>query len=172
MKSEHRHNEPMRSQHVNAAAISVVMANYNNGRYIDEAIRSVQNQTFQNWELIIVDDASTDDSLKRITSYLRDPRIRLFMNNQNEGYTRSLLRGFEQTASPVIGILDSDDALMPEALSRVHSLHAAQPEVGLVLTQVFKCDSDLNPLLTTLNTTRHLADPLIWMRGPTAFRVF
>jgi hypothetical protein len=75
---------------------SVLMANYNNGRYIDEAIRSVLAQSFAVWELIIVDDGSKDDSLKRIEQYLKDPRIRLYAKEKNEGYTNALIYGLRK----------------------------------------------------------------------------
>ena len=53
------------------------MANFNNSKYIKEAIKSIKNQTYNKWELIIVDDKSTDDSLKIINQYLKDKRIKL-----------------------------------------------------------------------------------------------
>src|SRR6476660_3851268 len=97
-----------------APRFTLLMANYNKGAYIDEAIRSVLNQTFTAWELIIIDDASTDDSLERIEKYLGDPRISLYSSTRNKGYTRTLIYGLTKVRSAIIGILDSDDALAPE----------------------------------------------------------
>lgn len=57
-------------------SFSILMANYNNARYIEESIKGVISQTYSNWELIIVDDFSTDDSISRIQPFLKDKRIR------------------------------------------------------------------------------------------------
>ena len=64
---------------------SIVMTNHNYGRYIGEAIRSVLGQSYRNWELVIVDDGSSDDSLDKIRPFLRDRRIRLFRNRKKQG---------------------------------------------------------------------------------------
>ncbi len=152
--------------------ISVLMANYNNENYIEAAIESVQSQTLRDWELIIVDDASRDGSLQRIERFLSDPRIKLFVRPNNGGYTKALIYGLEQVSSGVVGILDSDDALVEAALSTVCAAHAEDQDLGLVLSQVIICDSQLKPLYTTVTTPEHIKEPLLWLRGSTAFRCF
>jgi glycosyltransferase involved in cell wall biosynthesis len=155
---------------------SVLMTNYNKGRYIDEAIRSVLAQTFTNWELIIVDDASTDDSLDHIERYLSDSRIRLYAKQKNEGVARSTIYGLAKASSGIVGILDSDDALVPDAIEKAHRIHTERPDLGLVLSQEIKCDSNLKPLdldLVALSRTqRYYSEPLLWMRATTHFRTF
>jgi hypothetical protein len=151
---------------------SVLMANYNNGRYIDEAISSVLGQTFTDWELVVIDDASEDDSLERIKKYLGDPRIRLFVKHRNEGYTKTLIYGLTKVDSSIVGFLDSDDALVPEAIAKGYAVHDERSDVGLVLSQMIICDSGLQPLFITTNTPDHLREPLLWMRGCTHFRTF
>jgi glycosyltransferase involved in cell wall biosynthesis len=152
--------------------ISVLMANYNKETYIEAAIESVQSQTFPDWELIIVDDGSRDGSLQRIERFLSDPRIKLFVRPSNGGYTKALIYGFEQVSSGIVGILDSDDALVEDALSTVYAAHAEDQDLGLVLSQVIICDSELKPLYTTATTPEHIREPLLWLRGSTAFRCF
>jgi glycosyltransferase involved in cell wall biosynthesis len=154
------------------ASFSVLMANYNNGCYIDDAIRSVLSQTFTDWELIIIDDCSTDDSVERLQSYLSDQRIRLYLREKNEGYTRALIYGLSQISSNIVGILDSDDALMPTAIEKVYGVHTQRPELGLVLSQVVICDESLKPLYAVSTPIQYLREPMLWMRGPTSFRVF
>ena len=62
------------------------MPSYNCGKYVEETIRSVQAQTYENWEIIFVDDCSTDDSVKRVQLLqLEDKRIRVFQNKVNSG---------------------------------------------------------------------------------------
>ena len=152
---------------------SILMANYNNGRFIDEAIRSVLAQTFTNWELVIVDDASKDDSLKRIEPYLDDPRIRLYTKKKNEGYTKALIYGLTKISSEIVGILDSDDALVPDAIEKVHRIHTERPELGLVLSQAIECDSNLKARVVTSQRPQYQREPLLWMRaGGAHFRSF
>jgi glycosyltransferase involved in cell wall biosynthesis len=151
---------------------SILMANYNNGNYIETAIQSVQSQTFFEWELIIVDDASDDDSVQRIKKFLGDQRIRLFVQPRNCGYTKVLIFGLKNVSSSIAGILDSDDALVNDAIEKAYAVHTQRPDVGLVLSQVLVCDSNLVPLCTTATTPEHIKEPLLWMRGSTAFRSF
>ena len=151
---------------------SILMANYNNAKYIEAAVESVLSQTFTEWELVIIDDASTDNSVQRIQRFLVDPRIRIFRRRKNEGYTKALIFGLEKVRSDIVGIFDSDDALVPHAIEKVYALHVEEPELGLVLSQVIICGSDLNPLYVTTLTPEQMKEPLLWMRGPTAFRSF
>ena len=65
---------------------SVLIANYNNAKYIKKAIESVLKQTYKNWEIVIVDDASTDNSLEVIRPYLKDKRIKLVKHKENQGW--------------------------------------------------------------------------------------
>lgn len=66
---------------------SILIANYNNGKYIKEAIDSVYIQDYSNWEIIIVDDASTDNSKEIYSEFINNPRIRVFYNEKNRGVT-------------------------------------------------------------------------------------
>lgn len=96
--------------------VSVIMPSYNGGRFIGEAIESIINQTYENWELIIVEDASTDDSLKVIRAY-KDKRIKLFCNDINEGIAESTNRGIKESAGKYIALLDDDDIAEKDRLS-------------------------------------------------------
>lgn len=124
---------------------SVIMANYNRAGYIGEAIESVLCQTFKNWEMIIIEDCSTDDSLEVIRSYLEDDRIRLIRHEQNQGYTTALKTGIAQVASSIFGILDSDDCLHSTALATMHRNHLEHPDAGFIYSQFAYCRGDLSP---------------------------
>jgi len=124
---------------------SIVMANYNNARYLTQAVDSVLAQTFEDWELIIVDDGSTDDSVQCIERYLKDPRIRLVRHETNRGYTAALKTGIANVRSEYFGILDSDDALLPEAIETMYQWHRRLPEHGLIYSQFLYCDEQLEP---------------------------
>ena len=127
------------------AGFSIVMANYNNGRYIGRAIESVLAQTFQAWELIVVDDCSTDDSVEVIGRYLQDRRIRLIRHYINRGCTASFKTGIARVRFEVFGILDSDDALTPQAVERMYEQHLRRPDCGLIYSQFVFCHPDLTP---------------------------
>jgi glycosyltransferase involved in cell wall biosynthesis len=82
-----------------APGVSVVMSVYNGGEYLREAVDSILNQTFTDFEFIILDDASTDGTWQIVTTYAQqDPRVTPIRNEENMGLTRSLNKGF---TSPV-----------------------------------------------------------------------
>ncbi|HDZ69372.1 MAG TPA: glycosyltransferase, partial [Phycisphaerales bacterium] len=124
---------------------SVIMANYNNAKYIAEAIESVLNQTFKDWELIIIEDCSTDNSLAIINRYLNDKRIRLIRHEQNRGYITALKSGVANVQSEYFGILDSDDCLTKDAVETMYSHHVDFPDAGLIYSQFMCCHEDLTP---------------------------
>lgn len=92
--------------------LSVVMPVYNSERFIDEAIRSILEQTFNNFEFIIINDASTDSTKKIIMNY-RDKRIHLLNNNVRRGVAYSLNRGLMKAKGHYIARMDADDLAEP-----------------------------------------------------------
>lgn len=97
--------------------ISVIVAAYNAEAYLREAIESVLSQTASDWELIIVDDGSTDDTA-RVAATATDPRITL-IRQENLGVSAARNRGFAASRGDYVLFLDADDALYPEALQRL-----------------------------------------------------
>lgn len=95
--------------------ISVVMATYNRAKTIERAIDSVLKQTYTNWELIIVDDGSTDNTAEILDRYT-DKRIRRFKNPVNKGVTTTKNVGLNNITGEWFTTLDSDDEMLPEAL--------------------------------------------------------
>lgn len=98
--------------------ISIIMPSYNTAQYIVQSISSVQNQTSQNWELIIVDDCSTDNTDEMVRPFLTDQRIRYLKNEQNSGAAISRNRAIREAKGKWIAFLDSDDLWMPEKLEK------------------------------------------------------
>ena len=97
--------------------VSIVMPAYNAATFLSESIRSVQEQTYENWELIIIDDASRDDTLKLAQEFVKsDPRIRLhpLPTNQGAGFARNI--GIKASEGEYICFLDADDLWKPEKL--------------------------------------------------------
>jgi len=128
----------------NPVAISVLMANYNNSPYIQEAIGSVLSQTLGSWELVICDDASTDNSVEIIAPYTQHDNVRLIQNPQNLGYTRSLMDLLTVAKNDIVAILDSDDVLTPGAIEYLLTAFQSQPESGFIYSKFDYCDQDLN----------------------------
>ena len=101
--------------------VSIIMAAYNAEKTIDAAIRSVLAQTYQNWELIVVDDCAKDNTVAVVNTFT-DPRIRLVHNPKNSGVSYTRHHGVEESKGEWIAILDSDDAWAPEKLEKQAAL--------------------------------------------------
>ncbi len=97
--------------------VSIIMPSYNTGDYIGDSIRSVLAQTYENWELLIVDDCSTDRSVEVIRSFC-DPRIILLKNEKNSGAAISRNYALREAKGKWIAFLDSDDIWAPEKLKK------------------------------------------------------
>lgn len=113
--------------------ITYLVANYNNGNYIDDCIASLHNQTSPHWQCIICDDKSKDDSLARIRPLLNE-KVCLLTNEQNIGYTGTVTKLIAHAKTDIVGILDPDDALEPAATAAVLQAYQEHPQVGFVYT--------------------------------------
>lgn len=98
--------------------VSIIMPSYNTGRFISKTIESVLAQSYSNWELIIVDDCSTDDTDEVVNQYLSDTRIRYLKNAKNSGAAVSRNRALREAKGKWIAFLDSDDLWMPKKLEK------------------------------------------------------
>ena len=98
--------------------VSIVMPSYNTAEYIAESIKSVQNQTYTDWELLIVDDCSTDYTDDVVQAFLSDSRICYIKNETNSGAAISRNRALREAKGKWIAFLDSDDLWHPEKLQR------------------------------------------------------
>lgn len=119
--------------------ISIVVASYNYEDYIKETIKSVIAQTYPNWELIIVDDGSTDNSVEVIKEYCtNDSRISLYQheNNANKGLKETVLLGLEKTSTEWIAFLESDDSFEPTYLEEKVKIIEKYPDVNLIFNDV------------------------------------
>ncbi|MCL4135656.1 UNVERIFIED_CONTAM: hypothetical protein GTU68_009286, partial [Idotea baltica] len=97
--------------------VSIITPTYNSEAFISETIKSVVKQTYKNWELIIIDDFSTDNTLKTIQPFLNtNPKIILLKNIKNEGAAVSRNRGIEAASGNYIAFLDGDDLWKPNKL--------------------------------------------------------
>lgn len=113
--------------------VSVIMAVHNGERYLREAISSILGQTFTDFEFIIIDDGSSDQSPEIILSF-NDPRIIFLRNERNLGLTISLNRGLDVARGDYIARMDSDDISLPERLAKQVAFMDAHPQVGACST--------------------------------------
>lgn len=110
--------------------ISVVMPAYNASRYIHEAIESILNQSFEDFEFIIIDDASEDNTSEIIKSY-KDSRIVFLQNQKNLGVARTLNRGIDGAKGRYIVRMDADDISVPRRMERQLGFMEVHPEIGI-----------------------------------------
>ncbi|WP_236658852.1 glycosyltransferase family 2 protein [Carnobacterium maltaromaticum] len=92
------------------------MPSYNSSEVIEEAIKSVLDQTYQIWELLIIDDGSNDETIKIISPYLEDPRIKLYQMGKNSGVAMARNKGIQKGIGRYVAFLDSDDVWHPDKL--------------------------------------------------------
>lgn len=97
--------------------VSIIMPSYNTAQFIERSIESVVAQTYQNWELIIVDDCSSDNT-DEVVSEIRDERIKYFKNDKNYGAAYSRNKALREASGKWIAFLDSDDLWMPDKLEK------------------------------------------------------
>ena len=120
---------------------SILIANYNNGKFFKDCYDSIINQTYGNWEAIIVDDHSTDDSVVLIKAIIKDDaRFKLYENEKNEGCGYTKRKCAELAMGEIAGFLDPDDTLMPDALELMVQAHTNNPAVSLVHSNFYFCN--------------------------------
>lgn len=115
--------------------ISIITASYNYARFLTDCIESVISQTYTNWELIIVDDGSSDNSIDVIKSYCqKDNRIKLFQhkNGKNKGLKDTLLLGLKHTNTEWVAFLEADDTFMPNYLEEKIKVIEKEPDVKFI----------------------------------------
>jgi len=121
--------------------VSVIIPTYNRANFLRSAIQSVLNQTFKDFEVIVVDDASTDDT-RQIVHEFADDRIRYIAHNENKGGSASRNIGIKSSKGKFIAFLDDDDIWMPTKLEKQLFLLNMNPEVNVVYTGARSIDKN------------------------------
>jgi glycosyltransferase involved in cell wall biosynthesis len=124
---------------------SVLIANYNNGEYLEACLQSIFSQTYTNWEIVIVDDGSTDNSHRIYAKYINHAQIRIFRNDKNEGCGFTKRECVKRARGEICGFVDPDDALLPEALEILVKEHLDNPDISIVYSTHYICDGNLQP---------------------------
>jgi glycosyltransferase involved in cell wall biosynthesis len=140
------------------------MSVYNGNPYIDTAIKSVLKQTFDNFEFLIIDDASTDGSREKLERWRkRDDRIRLVYHSENRGLGYSLREGVRKARGDWIARMDDDDISLADRLERQVSYLAEHPEVDILSGWAIDCNETGEPLrIRQVPTSHEQIVQLLW----------
>ena len=126
--------------------VSIITPSYNSSRYIEETIESVQKQTYSDWEMIIVDDCSTDDTCEIVENIIkRDNRIMLIKQNQNQGAGAARTLGMRKASGKYIAYLDADDIWLPDKLEK-QVMYMKNNNIGFSCTSYEVIDNAGNKL--------------------------
>lgn len=126
---------------------SILIAHYNHGAFFKDCFRSILAQTYTHFEVVIVDDCSSDNSAVIIQQMIaNDPRFSLVVNKQNYGCGYTKRRCAELAKGEICGFLDPDDVLVPAALEKMVLAHQRLPDTAIITSKYIKVDLQLNVL--------------------------
>lgn len=132
---------------------SLLVAQYNNGKYFKECFQSITNQTEKEFEVIILDDCSTDGSLEIITNLTQnDNRFKIYHNKKNEGCGFTKKKLIELATGTICGFLDPDDSLHPDAIKLSLEKYQENKKTVGTYSQFMLCDENLKPIKLHLNS--------------------
>ena len=129
--------------------VSILVVSYHQGKYIKENLDSLKAQTYTNWELIVADDASPDDSVLQFKNWLKDNNVNAkeLFHNKNTGLATILNEAIEICNGKYVKLIAADDFMHPECLEKsVNSLEEKGEEYGMVFTDTYCIDENSNPL--------------------------
>ena len=118
---------------LNLPLVSFVVTSYNYEKYLLKTLESIKNQTYKNFEILIVDDASCDNSVKIAEKFIeenQDLKITLFVNETNQGQMAEMLKGLKESQGQFVSFIDSDDILMPD-FAKIHIQTHLKTSVGM-----------------------------------------
>jgi len=127
-----------------SSQISVIIPAYNASRTVGAAVDSVLAQTFPDFEVLVIDDGSQDDTAEVVRAR-DDPRVQC-VRTQNGGVSVARNRALEHAAGPYVAFLDADDAWLPTKLERQHAAMTEKPGVGVCFSSAQLVDDDLRPV--------------------------
>jgi len=125
---------------------SVLTATHKTEKYIKDAIDSVLRQTYSDWEMIILDDCSSDQTYEKALEYASgNPKIRVYKNESRIYCADTYQKLLELATGEICGVLDGDDTLVPNAIERIVGLYEKYKNLGFIYTQSWWCNGDLTP---------------------------
>ncbi|WP_080780528.1 glycosyltransferase family 2 protein [Chryseobacterium phocaeense] len=150
---------------------SILVAHYNNGKYFRDCYNSLIAQTYENWEVIIVDDASTDNSLEIIEDIIKnDSRFRLYRNATNQGCGYTKRECMKYAEGELCAYLDPDDALYTDTLKKMTE-EFAKNDIAAAYSQMMLCNENLTPE-KVFASTKQICNNRYFFNCPTQFAHF
>ena len=155
-----RNSVSVKENKTKQAMISIITTSYNYSEYISETIKSVQAQTYSDWELIIVDDASTDNSVEIIRNFCQnDKRIKLICHDKNKGLAKAIQTGLKYAKGEWVAFLESDDTFKSNTLQKRFEVAEKYSNVGLIFNDVEEF-GDNNSVLAIKNNLENIRQKL------------
>jgi glycosyltransferase involved in cell wall biosynthesis len=122
--------------------VSVVVASYNHAEYLEQRMDSLINQTYQDIEILVIDDCSTDNSLEVLRRYESHPKVRLIVREQNGGWVAVSNQGVENSSGEYVIFANCDDACDPLMIERLVDAMKSNPSAGIAFCRSFLVDKD------------------------------
>ncbi|MDD3012977.1 MAG: glycosyltransferase [Candidatus Gastranaerophilales bacterium] len=149
--------------------VSLVVTNYNYSEFIEDCVKGILNQTYQNLECIIVDDCSTDDSVAKIEKFIKnnqksDISFRLIKQDKNQGQLAGFIKGIKQAKGVFLGFVDADDIILPEFVNTHIQVHF-KTNVAMSVTQQVEFDEN-----NEIHSLFSLASPQIQKQGEASLK--
>lgn len=123
---------------------SILIANYNNSKFLETAVNSIRSQTYTQWEIVLVDDGSTDEFEQVASVLATDRRIRIYRNEKNFGCGYTKRKCAENALGSILAFLDPDDTLTPDALQVMVDAHKEKPLHSIIYSTHYICDEQLH----------------------------
>jgi len=139
---------------------SVIIPLFNKENYIENTLKSVFNQNFNDFEIIIIEDGSTDKSVKKVTPYLSE-RVTVIYHKENKGLSAARNTGIKSATAEYLVFLDADDLWKPDYLEKIHSLITIYPEASLFATNYEEIYEKDKTISITSNIKRNQKDGII-----------
>lgn len=150
----------------NNPIVSIIIPAFNAENYINETISSVLQQSLTNWELIIINDGSTDGTLKVCESIAKSDKRIIVVTKQNSGVSETRNKGIELAKGEFISFLDADDIWLPDNLLRKIQLLNQDPELGFVYSNMFEADMRLqNKKIAAKGKDKNIFEDLLMWNG-------
>ena len=127
---------------IKSGLVSVVVASYNHAEYLEQRMDSLINQTYQNIEILVIDDCSTDNSVEVLRKYQTHPKVRLIIREKNGGWVAVSNQGVAMSLGEFIIFANCDDSCKPQMIERLVTAMYENPSAGISFCRSFMIDED------------------------------
>jgi len=127
--------------------LSITVLNYNYGHFLEQCLNSILSQSYTDFEVIVIDDCSKDNSISVVEPFFEDRRVRLIAHSQNAGFVRSLIEGAEASSSPYLTVVSADDfVLTSTAFEKQMAVLEDSPRAGFCYSSWTEMDRQNTPV--------------------------